>query len=367
MAAAPSSVLPAQAQLEQDPLTGLGTLLSFLARLDRALLRVINAGLPLAIVVLDLDSAEDESRPAGEPPGDEAILRVAVALWTVVARQDPAVGAAAFRLRDAQFALLLPGLDALAARSIAVTLLGHDALEGLTLSIGVGVARPDRAELGRVLLDAQGALRVSREAGGQRIHLAQGEPIDEVSATVLVNLLARHIVSMGGRLEEAYRLALLDPVSGLPNQQALASYLQVEVPRTVRYQRPLAVLLVDGDNLKEFNTRLGYAAGDAWIKRLGELLVRETRASDLVVRWRMGDEFMLVLPETGPEAAAQIAERIRAAVAESGGDLPLRPTVSIGVATFPADANTGDELLLLAEAANQRAKALGKNRVTLAS
>ncbi|HEX5504435.1 MAG TPA: diguanylate cyclase [Thermomicrobiales bacterium] len=366
MAAAPLTTIPVQAQLDQDPLTGLGTLLAFLTRLDRALMRVINAGLPLAIVVIDLDGLADEARPRDEPAGEEAILRVAVALWTVVARQDPAMGATAFRLRDAQFALLLPGLDGLAARAVAVSLLGHEALDDLTLSIGVGIARADRTDLGRILLDAQGALRVSRQAGGRRIQLAQGEPVDELSATILVNLLARHIVSLGGRLEEAYRLALFDPISGLPNQQALARYLQVEVPRTVRYQRPLALLLVDGDNLKEFNTRLGYAAGDEWIRRLGELLVRETRGSDLVVRWRMGDEFMVALPETGPEAAGQIAERIRAAVEDAARQLPLRPTVSIGVASFPADANTSDALLLQAEAANQRAKTLGKNRVASA-
>jgi len=167
-------------------------------------------------------------------------------------------------------------------------------------------------------------------------------------------------------LAEATHLALTDPLTGLPNQRALDLFFITELPRAERHDHPLALLLIDGDSLRDYNTRFGYVAGDEWIKTLAQVLMRETRGGDLAVRWRTGDEFMVALPETTREAAVQAAERIRQALPQASERLPGPSTISIGGVAFPYDGQTREELLARAEQANRRAKRLGKNRISFA-
>ncbi|HEX5504635.1 MAG TPA: diguanylate cyclase [Thermomicrobiales bacterium] len=342
-----------------DPLTGLGDLPAFLTRLDQALRLVARASCPLALLLIDLGDAD-----GGAAPADAAPVRLAVALWTAVARQG--VGAGAFRLGPGQFAALLPGADLYAARQSADAILEHQAVAPLPVSIGIAATPPAGAPLGTLLQDACAAVQTAREQGGRRAVTGPGPNAERRGTGALLGRLAEHIIETGARLENASRLAYSDPVTGLPNQRALYRFLCDEIPRATRYRHPLSLLLIDGDNLKGYNERLGYAAGDQWIKTLGSILVRETRVTDLIVRWRTGDEFVVALPETGREAATSLAERIRATVADLAGHLPLPATVSIGVATFPDDADTAEELLARVEEANHRAKTAGKNRVAAA-
>jgi diguanylate cyclase (GGDEF)-like protein len=346
----------APASNRHDPLTGLGDLPEFLARLDQALRLVAEVSCPLALLMVDLGGGAD-----GDSGPDGAALRLAVALWTAVARQGP--GAGAYRLGPAEFAVVLPGADLYAARQAADGILEHQAAANLPVSVGIAVAPPDGAAIGPLLHGASAALAAAREQGGRRAVAWEGGDAEAAGAGALLGRLAQHIIETGARLEDASRLALSDPVTGLPNQRALYRFLADELPRAIRYRHPLSLLLIDGDNLKWYNERLGYAAGDQWIKTLGSLLVRETRVTDLIVRWRTGDEFVVALPETGRDAACRLAERIRATVADLADHLPMPATVSIGVATFPEDAASADELLARVEEANHRAKTGGKNQV----
>ena len=356
-----------QAHAPQDPLTGLGDLPAFLTRLDRAMARAVERSRPLAVLMIDLDDFAALNERRGHDAGDQAIQGVAAALCAVAGDYVAEGERLAFRLDGDEFALVLPDADGAAAREVAGLLLGHEGLRQTPLSIGIGVATPEGACLGQLLLDAEGALRAAKRQGGRRVVLDEPAPRDEPGASALVSQLARRLIAQEVRLEEAYQLAFSDPVTGLPNQRALYRFLEAEVPRALRHERAFSLLLIDGDNLKEYNDRLGYAAGDEWIKTLGDLLVRATRASDLIARWRSGDEFIAALPETGREPACQLAERIRAAVEQLSRELPLPVTVSIGVAGFPDDAIVVDELLARVEAANQRAKSAGKNRIVVAS
>lgn len=341
MTALPYGALPTDLSLRHDPLTGFGTLLAFLERLRAGLDPDLPAARPLTILLLAVRG----------PAPDEAALRAAVALWRVVAGRGPWTGATAYHLGEGDFAALLPGTDSDAARQLGDDLLEHGALAGLPLEVGVGVAVPAMgAPLGHALRETQRALGTA---------LADEDR--------LLGRLAEHVLAFGGRLAEAHRLAYVDPVSGLPNQQALAAFLGREIPRAVRYRRPLSLLLIDGDNLKDYNERLGYAEGDRWIRALGRTLAREVRASDLAARWRLGDEFAVGLPETGEAEAVALARRIRTAVEHLTHELPLPTTVSIGVATFPEDGATTDALVLAAERANRHAKAAGKNRIARAA
>jgi diguanylate cyclase (GGDEF)-like protein len=362
---APSTAPADQAQL--DPLTTLGDSLALLARLDASLPLVNAERRPLTLMQLDIDRFGDVNARRGRAGGDELLRQLASLLRTVAARQDSpdteAPTAEAFRVGADEFVLLLPRMGRLRARRLAAALVAEANAERIPLSVGIGVAEPGAIDLGKLLLAADGALRAVQARGSRRARLLTRAPEDATGATGVVEWLARHTIDTARQLDEVYQLALTDPLTGLPNQRALTRFLEIEVPRARRHGRPFAILLIDGDNLKAYNELYGYAAGDAWIKTLGALLADQTRGSDLTVRWRVGDEFVIAMPETNRDAALQAAERVRLAVSRASAQLPIPATISVGVAAFPDDGTTDASLLNRAEAANALAKSRGKNQI----
>lgn len=355
------------AQGHLDPLTSLGDTLALLERLDRALAEMTRQARPLSLLQIDVDRFTAYNERHGRERGDALLIRLAGLLRAVAARAS-AVGdapptAEAFRVGADEFALLLPRSGRLSARRLAAELLAEAREDRLSLSIGIGVAEPASTDLGTLLLAADGALRAVQERGGGRARLLTQAPPDAVGATGVLDWLARHAVDLTAQFARVSQLALTDPLTGLPNQRALAQFLQTEVPRALRHDRPFAILMVDGDSLKEFNERFGYAAGDEWIRTLGGLLAGETRGSDLTVRWRVGDEFIVAMPETNREAALQAAERVRAMVAQATSEMPFPATISIGVAAFPDDGTTAEALIERAGEANALAKRRGRNQI----
>ena len=139
--------------------------------------------------------------------------------------------------------------------------------------------------------------------------------------------------------------------------------MEEELAGFSRNDRPFSILLVDGDRLKEYNSTLGYQAGNEMIRDLGGAIVRAVRDGDFVGRWLMGDEFLVVLRRTSRKIAYGVAERIRRTVMESSKKWPLPITVSIGVASCPEDGRTSETLVEAAEKANAAAKLGGRNRV----
>ena len=130
---------------------------------------------------------------------------------------------------------------------------------------------------------------------------------------------------------------------------------------------PLGLLLLDLDHFKQVNDQRGHAAGDQVLASVGAALRGVLRARDFAGR-NGGEEFAVLLPDTGIGAALEIAERVRAAIAEinvPGTDVPV--TASVGVAGFPDHASTLERLERLADAALYVAKRQGRNRVELAS
>jgi diguanylate cyclase (GGDEF)-like protein len=165
--------------------------------------------------------------------------------------------------------------------------------------------------------------------------------------------------------------AQVDVKTGLFNARHLREALAAELDRASRYERPVSLLVADLDFLREVNNTYGHLAGDAVLAGIGDVLRKELRSTDIAARFG-GEEFVVVLPETPPARAVQLAERVRRAVAERpfecGRDVgPVHVTVSIGVAAFPADAATDEELLDAADAAVYHAKAHGRNRVVAAA
>jgi diguanylate cyclase (GGDEF)-like protein/putative nucleotidyltransferase with HDIG domain len=165
--------------------------------------------------------------------------------------------------------------------------------------------------------------------------------------------------------------ARVDPKTGLFNARYFATALTEELGRARRFERPMSLIMADLDLLREINNTYGHLAGDAVLKGIAEIFRAELRHYDVPARFG-GEEFSILLPETPPEQALEIADRIRRAVADRLFDVetssePIRATVSIGVAGFPKDAQDPNALIHQADLAVYRAKLQGRNRVLGAS
>jgi diguanylate cyclase (GGDEF)-like protein len=169
-----------------------------------------------------------------------------------------------------------------------------------------------------------------------------------------------------GKFEQ---LAITDPLTGLYNRRFLEDRLQEEFSRGERQQQSFCVLLADLDSFKIYNDLCGHLAGDKVLRKVAEIMRLSAREMDVVTRYG-GEEFCLILPGTGKKESVFVGERIRRAIeAESfpgESHLPLgRLTASIGIATFPADGVTTNELIHAADLALYGAKQSGRNRLVL--
>jgi diguanylate cyclase (GGDEF)-like protein len=174
----------------------------------------------------------------------------------------------------------------------------------------------------------------------------------------------RELQEANSRLE---RLAVTDGLTGVYNHRRFQEGLATELLRSARTGRPCSVLMADVDLFKKVNDAMGHPAGDELLRRLAQVLNSALRATDLLARYG-GEEFAALLPETSKTVAGQVAERMRSAVEnELNGDgrWPQKITVSIGVATYPDDGKTGEQVLEAADQALYVAKHQGRNRVVI--
>lgn len=167
-----------------------------------------------------------------------------------------------------------------------------------------------------------------------------------------------------------YELAITDSITGLYVRRYFDERLHQESSRAARYNTELSVLVLDLDRFKEINDTYGHTVGDEVLHAVAQAILRGTRDSDIAARWG-GDEFAVLLPETGADAAERTADRIREAVAATR--LPIDAlgcttmTVSIGVASYPLEVTDVEELVKLADKALYEAKRRGRNRVVRAA
>jgi diguanylate cyclase (GGDEF)-like protein/PAS domain S-box-containing protein len=155
-----------------------------------------------------------------------------------------------------------------------------------------------------------------------------------------------------------------DPLTGVYNRRHVEDLLRTELDRAERHARPLAVAMLDADHFKNVNDTYGHQTGDEVLRTISERCKSTLRSNDILGRYG-GEEFVIVFPETNLEDAGAVAERLRAAVAESPikiGDNELAVTVSIGLAAFAPGHNL-DEMFHRADAALYTAKQDGRNLV----
>jgi diguanylate cyclase (GGDEF)-like protein len=168
------------------------------------------------------------------------------------------------------------------------------------------------------------------------------------------------------RLRETLQVqSTRDPLTGLFNRRYMEESLERELHRAGREESALSLLILDLDNFKRFNDRLGHASGDTLLRSLGEFLLEKVRREDVPCRYG-GEEFVVILPKATKQDAHRRAESLREDARAQW--VPYGPgvTVSIGVAAYPEDGSTTRALLDAADTALYRAKAEGRDRVVAA-
>lgn len=209
-----------------------------------------------------------------------------------------------------------------------------------------------------------------KRADGQVIWVwERGRGVEDNGSLVLEGIIldVTDHKDLESRLSE---LATLDPLTGQFNRRETERILEEEVARAERYDRQLAVLWIDLDHFKEVNDSRGHAVGDEVLRTVSLRLAESIRTVDALGRFG-GEEFIVVLPEMSMEEAWDIAERLRARIADepvrvSVGE-PLDLTISIGVAVYPEHAASAEALCGRADKAMYRAKKSGRNRTVIFS
>jgi two-component system cell cycle response regulator len=171
--------------------------------------------------------------------------------------------------------------------------------------------------------------------------------------------------------DTALHYAITDRRTGLYNHGYFEHMLEAEVKRSNRHKHPLALIMIDIDDFKQYNDTLGHLAGDEILRVLGKLIKKNIREVDLGARYG-GEEFAIILPYTDLEGARMGAERIKKIITDHPFDPQIsiasrRLTISMGVAAYPSDATSVQELVQIADKALYTAKERGKNRICLSS
>ncbi len=350
-----------------DALVGCGNLLAFSESLLDEFGESVKS--PFSLLSLDVNAFSQVNDAQGHLAGD-AVLR-----WIGLALMEE-TGASVYRIGGDEFVALFntgSHADHVSRAQQAFDRLNNEAnrfgLNEPAASIALIQYWPgDKASPAEVFIHLGAAMYLVKADYGRSLKIFLASEIEPLSAPGMVTWLAELVVnrmaSFGEMLDESQRLAYTDPVTGLPNIRAAQRQLDLAIGRAQASQQPFSILLVDGDDLKQYNN-ISYAAGDEMIQRLGAILNTNLRPGDFLARWRMGDEFLVILPIIDPAQAVVVAERLCAAVRQASQTWPLPVTISVGVAAYPDHGASAAVLLLRAEATNQQAKAAGKDNVVV--
>lgn len=312
-------------------------------------------------------------------PADEAVAREAGEAWHIA---RGILNGLVQQLSTGAAAATSDSVTQIAERAHWATQLMALGMFGMTLIFCASVYFVRRAVVKPILrvtkgLDQvralQGTVRMRREGLQELDDIAQAtegfgtalERVREHTAALEREIAERQLVQ--ARLQA---LATTDDLTGLTNRRHFIAIAEQELERARRYKLPLALVMMDADHFKVINDRFGHHAGDVALQTLAKVGLGHLREVDTLARIG-GEEFALLLPQTGSPEALSVAERLRQAIADApieceAGRIHL--TISLGVATL--DAGTVErieQLMQMADTALYRAKANGRNRVESAS
>ncbi|HKY44450.1 MAG TPA: sensor domain-containing diguanylate cyclase [Pyrinomonadaceae bacterium] len=210
-----------------------------------------------------------------------------------------------------------------------------------------------------------GVIEGIREGSGARAFKKSDVKLLDSLSMPIASALANAV-----RIAEAERLSQTDDLTKLHNARYLRQFLLNEIRRARRYGSSVAALFLDLDDFKQINDVHGHLVGSHVLMEMAAVILSSIRDTDAVARYG-GDEFVIVLPDTGTELAGQVAERIRHRITRhnftGGRRLQLSLTASFGVAAFPKHASSPQQLIACADTAMYEAKAANKNCVRFAA
>ena len=210
-----------------------------------------------------------------------------------------------------------------------------------------------------------GVIEGIREGSGRRAFKKADVALLDSLSLPIASALANAV-----RIAEAERLSQTDDLTKLHNARYLRQFLLNEIRRARRYGSSVAALFLDLDDFKQINDEHGHLVGSHVLMEMAAVILSSIRDTDAVARYG-GDEFVIVLPDTGTELAGQVAERIRHRITKhnftGGRRLQLSLTASFGVAAFPKHASSPQQLIACADTAMYEAKAANKNCVRFAA
>ena len=201
-------------------------------------------------------------------------------------------------------------------------------------------------------------------------HEARSFRKSEVALLDALSLPIGSALANAVRIAEAERLSQTDDLTKLHNARYLRQFLLNEIRRARRYGSSVAALFLDLDDFKKVNDQHGHLVGSHVLMEMATVILSSVRDTDALARYG-GDEFVIVLPDTGIDLARAVAERIRSKISQhqfnGGRRLKLSLTASFGVATFPHHASSPQQLIACADTAMYEAKAANKNCVRVSS
>ncbi|MDE3060922.1 MAG: PleD family two-component system response regulator [Pseudomonadota bacterium] len=171
--------------------------------------------------------------------------------------------------------------------------------------------------------------------------------------------------------QKSISMAITDGLTGLYNRHYLNTHLGNMVTQALKNKKPLAIMIMDMDHFKQVNDTHGHDAGDMVLKRLAELIIHAMRSTDLAARFG-GEEFVMLMPETDPQAAVGAGNRMRDIVEKADFKInaageTIKKTISIGIASLHPDGDSPENLLKRADEALYAAKHSGRNQVKVAA
>jgi diguanylate cyclase (GGDEF)-like protein len=345
-----------------DPLTGTGNLLSFLETFTSRLSS--SEATDFSLLLIDLNNFQHFNAERGHDSGD-AILR-----WVSIAMQD--IKVPVYRIGGDEIVAVLMHKDHQEREMISRGLFERLNRESAQFSwsnpasvmlIHFQNEKLEIADLWIAISDALFDAKVYEKRGFIINTYSHASAGNNYQIRVL-NTLTERLLSFANRLDATHQIAYLDPVTQLPNSIAAEKETLRAIQQAHRGKGVFSVLFIDGDDLRLYND-ISYSAGDNMLRRLAELLTEHLRPGDFIARWRVGDEFLVLLPETNSDGAMAVAERLRSAVETKSKAWEIPVTISIGVSVYPSNGRTVEELLSSVEEALKQSKGNGKNQITL--
>lgn len=344
-----------------DTLTGCGNLLSFLETFTTRLTATDQDS--FSLLVVDLNNFMEFNRQHGHVYGDSVLH------WVGIVLRD--TGLPSYRIGGDDFLVLLNGGDSQVRERIAQAVFDRLNRESRQFSllnpasvilIHFQNETLEIADLWTAISDALFDAKVYGERGFLITSYAHASAINNYQLRV-INMLTERLLSFADRLDATHQIAYLDPVTQLPNSIAAEREMKRVMQQSQRNHDVFSILFIDGDNLRLYND-ISYSAGDEMLRQLSQLLSQHLRPGDFIARWRVGDEFLVLLPTTTKEGAFIVAERLRSEVEAASRLWKIPITISIGIATYPAHAGTIPELMVAVEKAAKHSKDHGKNQIT---